>query len=341
MKHYIEKLTSGVSLTYKEMQQACKCLLQEDITDSEIAAFLMTLKAKGETVEEIAGLVKVLQANALPFTSRLSGVTDNCGTGGDGSQSFNISTTAAFVIAGAGVKVAKHGNRSISSKTGSADVLESLGVALDFHNEEVEELLSTNGIAFLFAPNVHRQVTRVAKVRKELNIPTIFNLIGPLTNPVMLDHQLVGVYRRDLLIKIAKVLNKLGRNRAIVLNGAGYMDEASLAGVNHYVLLNNGTIETKTISPEEVGLNTFENEKIIGGNARDNAQILLEVLNGKEGPHYETVLLNAGLGIFAAGKVNSIFEGVKLAEESIKTGAALAKLQFLQQYSKNRKRVMS
>ncbi len=239
MKETLLKLAEAKHLRYEEMQQAARELFAEDVTDSEIAAFLVALKAKGETAEELAGLASIMREVALdiPVTGDFM---DNCGTGGDGSQSFNISTTAAFVLAGAGMKVAKHGNRSVSSKTGSADVLEALGVSLDATPEHLVEQLETNGIAFLFAQRMHPRVKQIMKVRRDLRIPTIFNLIGPLTNPVPLKTQLLGIYREDMLETMALTLHRLGRKRAIVLHGANGMDEASLAGTNQLVLLDEG-----------------------------------------------------------------------------------------------------
>ncbi|MCP8617980.1 anthranilate phosphoribosyltransferase [Salirhabdus salicampi] len=341
MKTYLNKLSNNENLTKDEMVDASRLLFAEDITDSEIAAFLMTLKTKGETPDEIAGLVEVLRAHALRFNKTFPGVMDNCGTGGDGSQSFNISTTSAFVIAGAGVTVAKHGNRSVSSKTGSADVLETLGVSLDFTVGEVEQLLEDNGIAFLFAPHVHPNLKRIMKVRKELKVPTIFNLIGPLTNPVDLDAQLLGIYKRDRIEMMASALERVGRKRAVVINGAGYMDEASLAGENHAALLEDGEITPFTIHPEDVGLTSYPLEDIRGGDSKENAEILKAVLAGEKGPHLDTVLFNAGLGLYAQGKAATLREGVDLARESVESGAALQKLNYLVEYSqKKRKEVV-
>ena len=320
------------------MSRAVRELFLQETKESEIASFLSFLTMKGETVEEITGLVEVLREKAMPIKSSVSGVIDNCGTGGDGSQSFNISTTSAFVLAGAGVKVAKHGNRSISSKTGSADVLEHLGVALDFQANEIENLLEEFNMAFLFAPHVHSGLKKVMKVRKELRIPTIFNLIGPLTNPVQLDSQLVGVYRRDKLETMGKVLHELGRSRAIILNGAEYMDEASLAGENHFVLLENGKLTPLTITGEEVGLPYYPNSEIRGGDAKENAEILEKVLQGKKGPYLDTVLFNAGIALFAHGKASTIEEGVKLARESICSGSAREKLKSLIRFSQEQRK---
>ncbi|UOQ87210.1 anthranilate phosphoribosyltransferase [Gracilibacillus salinarum] len=334
MRDFLNKVIAGEDLSLEEMELAARHMFAEDTSDIAIGGFLSALKAKGETSDEITGLVNVIrEKSTLQLPGEIVGAIDNCGTGGDGSQSFNISTTSAFVIAGAGITVAKHGNRSISSKTGSADVLERLGVSLAFTPEQTQEILKENDIAFLFAPNVHPAMKRVMKARKELGVPTIFNLIGPLTNPVALTTQLLGTYRRDSLDIMANVLHKLGRKRALVVNGAGHMDEASLAGDNHLVLLERGEIMQFTLHPDEVGLSVVDNEAIKGGDAEDNAQILRDVLEGKAGPHRDTVVLNAGLGIFANGKAETVQQGVALAKESIDSGAALQKLENLIAYS--------
>ncbi|MBT2685487.1 anthranilate phosphoribosyltransferase [Bacillus sp. ISL-37] len=340
MKYYLEKLVEGKSLLEIEMEDAVQEMFTQDTTDAEIASFLTGLKSKGETAEEVSGLVKAIRKHALTFTKNIPNVLDNCGTGGDGSKSFNISTTSAFVIAGAGITVAKHGNRSVSSKTGSADVLEALGVSLDFSPEATEEILEQNGIAFLFAPHVHPKLKQIMKVRRDLKIPTIFNLIGPLTNPVQLDYQLLGIYRRDLLEKFARVLANLNRKRAIVVNGTGGMDEASLAGENEMVLVSEGEIKRIKLNPEEVNLPVYDNSRIRGGDARDNADILLQVLKGKKGAHRDTVLLNAGIGIYTAGKAESILQGVDLAVESIDSGRAIAKLENLISISNRNKKAV-
>lgn len=329
MKTYLLRLSKRESLSKEEMEKAVERLFLNEVTDSEITAFLVALKTKGETVEEIAGLVKALRGKSFSFSRKIPNVMDNCGTGGDGSKSFNISTTSAFVIAGAGIAVAKHGNRSISSKTGSADVLEYLGVNLNIPLEGIEELIEEIGISFLFAPHVHPHMNRIMKVRKDLRIPTIFNLIGPLTNPMELDTQLLGVYRQDLLEVFSKVLNQLGRKRAVVLHGAGNMDEASLQGKNLLAILDKGIITHMTLHPEEVGLSVYKNEVIKGGGPKENAEILRRVLKGEKGPYRDTVLLNSGIGIYANGKVGTIEEGIKLAIESIDSGSALQKLESL------------
>lgn len=322
------------NLTMNEMKEATNNCFRNDITDTEISAFLTALRIKGETADEIAGIVEVIRSQSEMSEINLPNVMDNCGTGGDRSNSFNISTTTAFVLAGAGVKVAKHGNRSISSKTGSADVLEHLGVSLSFSKKHTEELLEKNNIAFLFAPHVHAKLRPFMKIRQELGLPTIFNLIGPLTNPIELDSQLMGVYQRNTLETVAESLKKLGRKRAVVVNGAGYMDEASLAGENHLVLLEDGEITSFTLHPQEVGLPTYSNKDIQGGDAKENAAILLSVLNNEASPYLDTVLLNGGIGFFANGKTSSIQDGIEVARESIASGAALDRLNELVKYSK-------
>jgi anthranilate phosphoribosyltransferase len=342
MKEYLQRLANRESLTEAEMQKAVGEILQDErLSDSEIAAFIVALKTKGETVDEISGLVKAIRQNTIGFRQRFSNVMDNCGTGGDGSSSFNVSTTSAFVIAGCGITVAKHGNRSISSKTGSADVLEQLGVELSIPNQLAEELLEEIGIVFLFAPHVHPRLKRVMKVRRELQIPTVFNFIGPLTNPVDLDSQLLGINRRDYLEVFAEVLNKLGRKRALVLNGAGQLDEASLEGENHLIFLQDGVLNKMTLHPEEVGLPCFPNSAIKGGDSNRNSEILLQVLKGEKGVFRDTVLLNAGLAIFTAGKSNSITSGINKAKESIDSGAAYEKLvKLVEKSSTNKQEVI-
>ncbi|WP_156290299.1 anthranilate phosphoribosyltransferase [Oceanobacillus salinisoli] len=334
MKTYLEKLINREDLTLEEMKNATEYCLSEAATDSEIAAMLTALQGKGETAEEVAGIVDVIRSRSTFNTTPIPDAIDNCGTGGDKSYSFNVSTTSAFVLAGAGITVAKHGNRSITSKSGSADVLEELGVSLSLSKDHVEELLHENNIAFLFAPNVHAALKPFTKVRKELGIRTVFNVIGPLTNPVELDSQLLGVYSRDLLQMLAESLKKLGRRRAVVITGAGNVDEATLSGENHLIVLNEGKLTEVTLTPEKVGLPTYTKEDIRGGDAKQNAEILLSVLKGEKGAYYDTVLLNAGLGIFTNGKAETIQKGIDLARESIESGAALKRLQRLVEYSK-------
>lgn len=337
MKIYLEKLMAGEDLSKEEMTDAARRLFSDSVTESEAGALLGLLALKGETADEITGLVHAIRERSVAVKSIQGNVMDNCGTGGDGSNSFNISTTSAFVIAGAGIKVAKHGNRSVSSQTGSADVLEHLGVSLQCTPEKTEDLLEENGIAFLFAPHVHPGMKKVMKVRQNLRVPTIFNLIGPLTNPIQLDTQIVGIYRRDCLELMGKVLQKLGRKRAVVVNGADHMDELSLAGENHLVILENNELRSFKLTPEETGLPYYSVDEIAGGDAERNAAIMMSILRGDDGPFRDTVLLNAGVGIFANGKAKTIQEGIDRAKESIDSGAALSKLEFLIKDSERKK----
>lgn len=336
IRMYLERLMKGKHLTTEEMKEATTACFEPSVTNTEISALLTALKIKGETPEEIAGMVEVIQSKSDLASLDLPNVMDNCGTGGDRSNSFNISTTTSFVLAGAGMTVAKHGNRSVSSATGSADVLEKLGVSLTLSREKTDDILRENGIAFLFAPHVHARLRRFMEVRHELGLPTIFNLIGPLTNPLRLETQLVGVYDRTKLQTIAETLHKLGRRRAIVVNGAGYMDEASLAGENHLALLNDGEIKRFTLHPEELGLPVYSNDAIRGGNAKENAAILLRVLQNEPGPHLDTVLFNASLGLYANGRATTLQEGIEMARESIASGAALERLNRLVSFSQQR-----
>lgn len=336
MRRFIDSVRAGTSLTYNEMREATNTMFSEDINADDIANFLTALSIKGETTEEIAALVEVLKDNATQIPVTSPSVFDNCGTGGDGSQSFNISTTSSFVLAGAGLKVAKHGNRSISSRTGSADVLEELGIALNFQPREVNELLKQTNIAFLFAPHVHPKMKRIQIIRKSLGKPTIFNIIGPLTNPVSLSSQMVGVYRQDKLMDLAAVLHRIGRKRAIVLTGSGGMDEASLAGDNHLVLMDEGEYIPFTLNALEVGLSNAPLEAIRGGDAKENAEILKSVLRGEPSAYLDTVLLNAGIGLFAAGVSSTIQDGVHQARKSIQSGRALSVMESVVAYSQNR-----
>lgn len=337
MKYFLEKLLNKEDFTVDKMKAATNRCLNENVTTSELAAFLTALRAKGETAEEMTGIVEVIRSHSALNTINLNHAMDNCGTGGDQSYSFNISTTAAFVIAGAGITVAKHGNRSISSKTGSADVLEHLGVSLSFSKEQAEYVLQENKIAFLYAPHVHTTLKRFMDVRKDLGLPTIFNVIGPLTNPVDLDAQMIGVYDPELIPKMINSLNQLKRRRAIVVHGAGGMDEVSLAGNNKLALLDRGEVIQFTLHPNDVDLPTYPLHAIRGGTAKENAHILLEVLKGRPSPYYDTTIVNAGVGLFAHGSVQTIQEGISVAKESIASGAAMDRLQQLINYSQKMK----
>ncbi|MBL1226764.1 anthranilate phosphoribosyltransferase [Enterococcus sp. BWR-S5] len=327
MNELFEKIYQKQHLSKEETKRIAEEMFEGRLTDSQLAAFLTAMKCKGETAGEMAGLAEIIQSKAMKINCNRENVMDNCGTGGDRSNSFNISTTAAFVLASGGVTVAKHGNRSISSRSGSADIFEHLGVDMTLSAEKLERLLNEVGLAFLFAPHMHPSMRHVMKVRRELGTPTILNLIGPLTNPIPLNSQLMGTYRLDLLEETAQTLGELGRERAVVVNGGGHLDEASLTGTTHYALLENGKIDVRRIEPEELGFERISLEAIRGGDAKQNTEILYAVLKNERSPYLDTVLFNAGLGFFSNGKTASVEEGILLARRCVKDGAAMDKLQ--------------
>lgn len=333
MRRFIEKVEMGIHLSFVEMEEAANLLFLEETVSSEIIAFLKGLSQKGETAQEIAALAFVMRSFAIKVCAPKEAFMDNCGTGGDGSDSFNISTASAFVLAGAGAKVAKHGNRKVSSAAGSSDVLEALGISLDNSPEEIAELLEEEGLAFIYAPNLHPKMKRIGAIRQEIGKPTIFNFVGPLTNPVALTTQFTGISRPDFAMEYASVLGMLGMKRGIVVSGAGGMDEASLAGANSFVLLDKGDLIPFTLTADDVGLESAPASAVRGGNAQENAAIIHELLNGKRGPHFDTVVFNAGIGLFSGGLVETIQEGVKRAVDSILTGRALEKLEAVVAFS--------
>jgi len=332
-KKYLDKVMAGKDLSVEEMEQAMSAIMEGKISDTQLAGFLVGLRMKNEAIEEITGAAKVMRDKALTVDINKENLIDTCGTGGDGSNSFNISTTAAFVLAGAGLLVAKHGNRSVSSKSGSADVLESLGVDLNLKPFQVENCIKEVGIGFLFAPVFHKAMKYAIPARKELEVRTIFNILGPLTNPAAADYQILGVYDPDLIEPMAEVLRNLGVKRAMVVHGAGGLDEFSLMGENKVAYLNQGKIDYLFISPEEYGLNKADINAIKGGNSEENSQIMLSIFKGDKGPKRDIVLFNAAAALKVAGQVNSFKEGIEKAGHIIDSGAALDKLQALIDYT--------
>jgi anthranilate phosphoribosyltransferase len=331
MKEIFARLAAGQNLTEEEMAAVVEKIATGQVSQAQVAAFLLGLKIKGESPEELTGLAKVMQAKALEIPTQVRDAMDNCGTGGDQSNSFNISTTAAFVLAAGGIQMAKHGNRSISSKSGSADVLEVLGINLDMKPEDLGRVFDQTGMVFLFAKNLHPAMKYIMPARLELGVPTIMNLTGPLINPVPLKTQLLGTSRPDLLEMTAQTLRNMGRERAIVITGPNQMDEAALHGRNQLALLEKGHISLHHFEAQDLGLTAYGLNDIRGGDAQYNAQILEAVLQNQPGPYLETVVLNAGLGFFANGKVDRIEDGIRLAREVIASGAALQKLRDLQE----------
>ena len=331
MKEIFARLAVGQNLTEEEMAAVVEKIATGQVSQAQVAAFLLGLKIKGESPAELTGLAKVMQAKALEIPTQVRDAMENCGTGGDQSNSFNISTTAAFVLAAGGIKMAKHGNRSISSKSGSADVLEVLGINLDMKPEDLGRFFDQTGMVFLFAKNLHPTMKYIMPARLELGVPTIMNLTGPLINPVPLKTQLLGTSRPDLLEMTAQTLRNMGRERAIVITGPNQMDEAALHGRNQLAHLEKGHISLHHFEAKDLGLTAYSLEDIRGGDAQYNAQILQAVLQNQPSPYLETVVLNAGLGFFANGKVDRIEDGIRLAREVIATGAALQKLRDLQE----------
>lgn len=340
------------SLSREEARAVMGDVLAGKCTDAQIAALLIALRIKGETVEEIVGFAEAIRSAAAPLpiernafeplavsgTGRdalldepldESSLIDTSGTGGDASGTFNISTATALVTAGAGVRVAKHGNRSISSKCGSADVVEALGVNIQLSPQRAAECLREVGICFLYAPNLHPAMKQVQGVRRELRMRTLFNLLGPLTNPARASGQVVGVYSLDLVEKLAEALSMLGLRRALVVHGLDGLDEITITGITRIAEARAGSVRSYEIEPEEFGMKRATLSEIAGGGAKENAEIIRAVLDGEKSPRRDVVLLNAGAALVAAGKADHIAAAVPLAVKSIDSGAASAKLHAL------------
>ena len=325
MKEYIQKLTRNQSLTAEEAETAISKIFTE-ATDAQIAAFLTALKMKGETPDEIAGLARGMKKAANIINPRVQGIlVDTCGTGGDSTGTINVSTGAAIVTASCGVPVAKHGNYSITSKSGSADVLRELGVKIDLPPEEVEKTIEKVGIGFMLAPVFHPSMKRVAQIRRDLGFRTVFNILGPLTNPANAKAQVVGVFDGSLCEPLANVLNILGTTRALVVHGSG-MDEISNTGETQVAELNVGKISRYSLTPEKLGIKRASINEIAGGTPEENARDLVEVLKGKKGAKRDIIAINAGAALLVGGKVESLNSGIKMASQSIDSGAALEKL---------------
>lgn len=322
LKNYIEKLTVGENLSFEEMHEAVVEILNGTATEIESAGFLVALRSKGETVEEITAAAKVMREKATKVTAPSTAI-DTCGTGGDGVGTFNISTIASIVVAGAGIPVAKHGNRSVSSKSGSADLIEALGIKILSSPEMINEAISQVNYGFLFAPNFHKAMKNVARTRKELGIRTLFNLLGPLSNPAFVNYQIMGVYDDSLARPIAEVLMNLGLKSGMVVHGHGGLDELSLSGPNHVVYFKGGQIKEFYLAPEDVGLKKAPITSLLANSPKENAKIALEILNGKErGPKRDVVTLNAGAALFVVGAASDLDEGIRLAAKVIDEGLA-------------------
>ncbi len=332
MDEILRKLDSGQNLTPEEAERAMSAIMGGRASNQEIKSFLLGLKEKGETIDEIAAFTRVLMrfAAKVECTPEIAGrLVDTCGSGGDVLDTFNISTTAAFVVAGAGVPVAKHGNRSVSSKSGSVDVLEQLGVNINLNAESVRRCIEEAGIGFMYAPAFHTAMKNVAQARRELATRTVFNILGPLISPAGVKHQLYGIFDHALTEKLAGVLKRMGSVHALVVHGMDGLDELSTIGKTKVSELRNGVVTSYYIEPEDYGLRRTEPEQLLGGGPKENAEILMAILEGEHGPKRDIVVLNAGAAIYAADAARTLKAGIEMANDSIDSDRAMDRLQKL------------
>lgn len=326
LKLAIDKVIKNQDLTESEMIEVMNAITEGKTTQSQIGGFLAALRMKGETLEEITGSARVMRDKALNVDISNAYAIDTCGTGGDGANTFNVSTVAAFVAAAAGVTVVKHGNGSVSSKCGSADVLKTLGVNIDLQPVHVQKCVEQLNIGFMFAPNFHRAMKYAIGPRRELGVRTIFNLLGPLTNPAKVRGQVLGVFDEGLTEVMAGVLNQLGVERAMVVHGLDGLDEITITTMTKVTEVKDNKIYTYYIDPEKLGLPLAEKEKIEGGEPMENAEIILSILKGEKGPKRNMVLLNAGAAIYVGKKAGSLEKGIAKSKEILDSGFALEKL---------------
>lgn len=330
MKEYIAKAAEGQNLTEEEAKAAMKLMLEGEATQAQIAAFLTAMRMKGETLDELVGLASVLRDKAATISPKVDNYVDLVGTGGDRTFTFNVSTTSAFVVAAAGLPVAKHGNRSISSKSGAGDVLEALGVNIMAEPEQVQKCVEEVGIGFMFAPRFNQSMKYVGQARSEMGIRTVFNILGPLANPSRAKRMVVGVYSPKLTEKIATAMSRLGVERAFVVSGADNMDEITVSSKTTISEIKDGAVTTYQISPEQFGFKTVDLEELRGGDGVQNAEITKNILKGIEkGAKRDIILLNAGATLYVGGVAESMEAGVKLAAEVIDSGKAYEKLEEL------------
>lgn len=336
MKYYIEKCLNKENLTVTEAAEALEKIMNGEATDAQIAGLLVALRAKGETTEEIVGFAKTMRARAVPVSVEDPHAIDMCGTGGDGTGTFNISTVASFVVAGAGVTVAKHGNRSVSSQCGSADVLTALGVNIDLDAERVSRIINEIGIGFLFAPKFHPAMKHVAKARTELGIRSIFNMLGPLTNPARVRKQVIGTYHPLVAQKLAHASSLLDALHVCVVHSTDGVDEITISNPTSVIEVKEGTIkEVYEVSPETFGFKRYPLRVLQTKGKEENVQVALRVLRNEPSPARDVVVANAAYGIYVSGKTQSVDEAISLAQESIASGRALEKLNQLINISKS------
>ena len=332
-KTYLKQIIQRRNLTAEQMTDMMNIVFTGQATEAQIGAMMAALATKGETFEELAGAAQAMRRSARRIQAVGSPVMDTCGTGGDGAQTFNISTTTAFVVAGCGVTVAKHGNRAVSSKCGSADVLEALGVKLTTPPEIVEEAVAAVGIGFLFAPLYHSAMKYAAKPRQELGVRSIFNMLGPLTNPASANCQLLGVFAAPLTEMFAQALKLLGAHSAMVVHGHDGLDEISVCAPTRVSELKAGAIRTYDINPEQYFGRLADPKEMAGGDAHHNAAIVRAILSGEKGTRRDVVLINAGAALVAAGKAETLKAGIEKASEAIDSGKAREKLEALAAYT--------
>lgn len=339
IKEAITRVVSRIDLAEDEMYAVMNDIMSGEASPVQISSFLTGLRMKGETVEEITGAVRVMREKVTPIDTGVdiaAGgiVVDTCGTGGDGSGTFNVSTTCAFVVAGCGLTVAKHGNRSVSSSCGSADVLEAAGVNLELSPEQVGSCVKKTGIGFLFAPALHGAMKYAIGPRREIGIRTIFNILGPLTNPAGANVQVLGVFAEELTELLANVLAKLGSKRVLVVHGEGNLDELTITGRTIISEVKDGKVSSYFITPEEIGLNRATIAELQGGrDSAESAALMKAVLSGEKGPRRDMVLLNSGAALMIAGRAKDITDGISIAAECIDTGKAIGKLHELVEFS--------
>ncbi|MDD4874088.1 MAG: anthranilate phosphoribosyltransferase [Dehalococcoidales bacterium] len=328
IKETIKKLVEAQSLSIEEASAVMEEIMNGEATPAQLGAFVTALRLKGETAGEIIGLAKTMRAKAIPVVLN-EPVLDTCGTGGDGAGTFNISTAAAFVAAGAGIKVAKHGNRAMSSQCGSADVLEALGVKIELNAEQVKKCIEEAGIGFMFAPLFHPAMKFAAGPRREIGIRTVFNILGPLTNPAGAKSQVLGVPSDALVEKLAIVLKGLGCRHALVVHGEDGIDEFTITGQTHICELKNDKVSSYYMNPEDFGLSKDTPGCLKGGNAQENARLMLRIFDGEKLPQRNVVLMNAAAALVAGDRVNNLKDGFKLAQEIIDNDSAMNKLEEL------------
>ena len=332
LKPYIFKVIDGEDLSEEEAVEAMNCIMSGGATDAQIGSFVTALRMKGETIPEITGFARVMRNKAVPMEGCSSSI-DIVGTGGDMANTFNISTTSAFVAAGAGLRVAKHGNRSVSSRSGAADVLEALGVKIGMTPAQAAECLNQCGLAFLFAQSFHGSMRFAAAPRKEIGVRSVFNILGPLANPAKADYILLGVYDGDLMETMGRVLMNLGIKGAMIVHGDDGLDEITVSAPTQVCEIRDGKLIKYQLDPRNYGIGYSEKETLVGGTAADNAAITLAVLNGEKGPARDIVVLNTACALYTAQKAATVEEGISLAERSIDSGAALRKLGLLKAYT--------